>query len=503
MKMTIRLFAAVVAAGLIGSCSFQGTETGSLLLTLPDEWVAAASGAKAVSWGTVDTMRLYLKQFSTFLPIQAAAGTFSDFDVQKTTPITGLQPGKGYQLLVAFGSGSSGTFHPLGYGSSEPFQITAGVSTDVGVTIWTSPFTHVTDAANASATVLGDGFYILAGDKILYGGDFASRIPLDAGLAGRTVNSLSTGLHYAGDGVFAEELWLNTSGGIVPYSAGTFDTAFMPESVSGNTVVSGAYAMKPLDGDPVLAIFFSGGGKKVGGGGTADFSLAPKDWTWIDFEGIMETADFAAIGDLLQDVTTDLIGSYALSAEYCIVVTPLNTFRFGMDLFQIVKTKIDGGDPIDATWIINSFLNNADAKTIVSAGSSGDTQLTISCVSTVDGSDGGVLFAGTQSGVRYGPIDVQGRQTGAMATVSGTAGYRITAIASMTDESTPGNVFVAALTSGGSLLLMKNYALQKVYPFHSGLPTGSRALTWNVEADGTLTLAVTGTGGAVVMKGIQ
>ncbi len=152
----------LAATLLVASCYWNPRGgIGKITLQIPQSAVRSIGAAQATQagGGATETARVYL--YNDNMNAQVPIGTGSQY-VEATVGTSGgsitldtVPPGDGYTLVLTLGSYSGTTFVPVQYGQSAPFQVSAGKSTDVSLSMNAVPFSS-TALVGTSINGLGD-----------------------------------------------------------------------------------------------------------------------------------------------------------------------------------------------------------------------------------------------------------------------------------------------------------------------------------------------------------
>jgi hypothetical protein len=469
---------AVLAAASIG-CSFTTSERGSITLTVPANLVSSASGTKSLTGTqTVNTLRAYVVQSGSFLALSgASAGDPSDYTIpaNNTVVISGIPQGSGYTLYIALGYKAAGAtsadYFPVSiYGASSTFSVSAGVSTAVTVDTFTSNFTVISTGKNTSAAVVGSDLYLLAGGK-LYKNDWSTSVATPSAY---TVNSISAG-YWWNDGAATPELWLNTGTGIVRYNGnGGFLENFLDSNNANPVLMSGAAKLADLS----IVGFYAGSGHNIGG--FASTGSSSTETTWGGVSTSLTSLD-QSFQDLINKMNGNLVSSFAFTSNFIYLVTPINTYRFGVGEKNLFS----------ATWLKNQ-INSVTSDFIISI-----PGVTIKVL----GTDSGSLYIGTDKGLYFARVNDAGSVTSGPNQVSSSDKKEEIKL-SVKNSSVNGSAYAAALTKAGSVLLSKDGGAATVLPFYAGLPSQPTdvLLIKDTASPSGLDLIVTGANGAVTMQ---
>ncbi len=474
MKSIISVLAALLLVGCQIPGSFGGS--GNLQIHLP----GGSQSRVAASTGPADNLvRIQLVRNGIIVPLSG-----KDFLEQKlagqTVTLDGLPTGTGFQLFVSTGqypTSGGAYFETAHYQASGLFEISAGNSTSVSVTLGAARVAVVEDAAASvhstaasnSGTVLffvsgADVRRISGGDPTVFAnsalsnGSYASSIPgrLNslANNDGTIYFSTTQGLYYAADGTNRID--------DLPTPPNALRSGFATILGYSTSVNTNLYGIQ----GPGLS-----GGVSVGGS------------TWspvtIGLYGFAANPYVAYVSTGLRTVrlTGDLLGQFTSNADL------LSSVSSGVDSFYNVGEGIT--------------VATSDGTPIGPISTYWDTSYTTA-----------YTFAGTKKGVYAGPVlPFSGAPiNGTLAPVSATSGLDITFLVSLPTYYAPDSYTAAYASNTKEILIFRNSDLVDRVKSLEGLPSGDLQLEWYVDTTASppdLYLFASGTDATVVVPVIK
>ena len=491
MKKLYPALGVALAALLLAACQVPGAlGVGSLKIAVP----APASLKAATTSGQGNLIRIQLVRNGVVVPLggqnylqQGLAG--------QTITVDSLPTGTNYKVYVASGqtaTNGSGFFETSYFAASDPFEISAGTSTSVSVTLNATPVSIIEDSASANhAAVSYSGIlYFINGSAFSYvsSGDPAivTSSPLvpgylaSAGASGAKVYSVSN------DGY---GFWFNTDQGILWFNSdGTF------QSVSTGTGAltvwaSGAVTLSNGTG-PVLGYYY-GSGLTAAVAPANSSSVAPfnsGDPTWTTLTAMLSLNQGSSLQTALNKLNQAVLGVATDGYNYAYLSTGIGTIRLDTSLLNSAAA--------DPTTLGTNLQNGNDGhgNSILVATSDGTLVGPVSTYSNK--SSQAFAFAGTTKGL-YGSsvtIDKGLPSNGTLPLLGDTLGLNITSLATRaysTSYGAPDKAYTAAYSATtNEVLIYKNLNLFKRLPALAGLPSGTPQFTWYVYSSSGTTYLV-------------
>ncbi len=477
-----KLIVISVAILLAASCAFQApVETGSITLAGPRILnIPRATDSLVV--------RYVLTRDGEVIPLNERPALEIVDDTTLEVTINNLLPGAGYRLALSVGYKPEAVLEIDYYGSSQAFSIAAGSNTEVALNLEAAPaFIYLTSTGSpASATVVkntvvGNTVYILDGATLkAYVGGSHVLPDQPISIAGVTVNSISTGKYFNGTDI-ADELWLNTTGGIYRGPAGGY--AFnMKTGLAPNVTMSGAVEL-----DSHIFGIYTGGGTAIGfldaetqGDFTSD--------KWYTLDSVI--TDYHDQAGIISGISTDIIRSIAVNEDNAVslyyAVTALGTVMGSQELKTVTDDPNFSSDPL--TKINPYMMTVADGSSIEVVSSAGNRVV----VGTTTGLYTDVVMTSDAAEIL---LEIPGKPLNGLITpISGTAGLSFTALASY-KVVVGTNVITAAVSENNDVFIIENGTYKKTLDAASGVPENARPV-FHMQGD-DLYLLLTGTNGAV------
>lgn len=466
--VTIALMVVVVACQVPSS-----TGAGSLRVVLP-----SPTGSRTVTAndGYGNVVRIQLVRSGVIVPLSGQSYLQQTMAGQTVT-LDSIPVGTNYQLYVATGQiDTSGFFEVAYYQVSSAFQITAGASTAVSVTLNSTPIAVVeaTGTSYAHAAVNGgSGLYFINGSQ------FSAVSSGDPAASAGNISSTTPGTYPSGtiyslsyNSASNSPFWLSTSAGI--YTSSSWPTFSLMSSPTTAVYHSGVIYI----GSSGSLAYYWGAGLNAGlSASTAYSSVAlPSSWTTMSSLSSSLQSQLSGLSQAITAVASDGGSNYAYLAT-------------GLGSYIVPASQISTLDPSTVSSL--TVLSTADGTLI-------GPLTTYS-----NGSSVAYTFAGTTKGLYAAPVNVStGVPTssdGKLDLVSGTSGLNITSLYTAGYNSVPLTVAYSATT--GQVLIFVYSSLVFTYPTLAGLPSGTPQFTmYSTNLGGStyiVYLVITGTDATV------
>ncbi len=513
---TIRTAAFAVLAislSLLASCALLGPNEGEISFSIPDHILAssAVESSRAVlsQDGTLGYVRVYMESAGAILFLGTGGVVFETaIPADKTITINDVPPMRNCTIYLALSEKGSGDFRAVKYAKSGLFHIVAGVTSEVVVDTYQSPFRDIAKTASGFLTDTGSGvralefggsLYFLAGgtlykqnvetgvaDEVLAVSGSQGDVTIGKGLG------LAKGKELLATGGFgADQLWINTDQGIWALSAD--GRSISQVGAAGKAVLdSGALTLAYQDEETAVALDvayyqYAGG---VGGAISSDSA-----WEWEDMADYIDEVDLGPIKDTIQNSTTKLIADYDfVSGEAGVtfgyaIVPGIASLRIGADIKTTLEDlNTEGASAVDILNTItagNSIMISPDDL--------------IRAVSYLPGEANSTLFVGTSRGLySIATNAADGKLPENYVSTAINLG-RATDIIRVEAKTIGADAYVAALNKSGSVFIVKNGVLVEEFKYYTGIPQfdGKAATTgdlfWSAQG-----LVITGVNGAVL-----
>ena len=513
-RIQARLGLLAFAFAAISSCSLFGPPTGRISIPFPSAILTSGAEGSVLPTsraipapGTeLRYVRIYLESQGGLIPLVGASKVYeAGIPGDNTITIDGIPPLRNCVLYLSLGVNSGADFRAAKYVKSGIFNIAAGATSTVTLTVQDSPFADqltLGDSQGVRALSLGGHSYYLAGGRLYIDGATSTYLQVTGGANNILVaNGLGAGKAQNADGSFdfsQDRVWIAADNGVWILSADggslaqlkVLDTKGATRSISdilGAGAITINYTDSSLVGHSVDAIYYQGRGK-LGGAASSDQG----SWQWFDLAD-----NLASLGDTLKNAIESspsaMVADYAIdsSAEYAYAVMPaINSFRIGGD----VVDKVTGIDTSNTSALIDAVLKG---NTISLPTVSGIAPLITSVSKT-----GNTLYVGSDQGAFAFAVSASdGTITGAAQAL---ALGKTVSVAKLRASTINGVAWTAILGRAGNLYLLKNDTLVATYPFYTGMPdfggdaraTGS--LFWTDKG-----LMIAGTNGVVLLGNAQ
>lgn len=468
------LLVCTVIVIVFGACTFEtALETGSVFIQLPSRTFFA----QALDGAVYETARIRLNSGRTHLPIEGLE--YIDVDEDSVT-IGGLLPDS-YTIRVSFGqSTDEGILYSVtAYGESDPFAVSAGVTTNVKVglkrqIVVSDESTIGNEMVNVVA--VGMDLYSLDASGVIYKNGTRLELPE---LDGLEIQSISLGGFFDATDTWADELWINTNSGIYPYRQGSLDVDFSAgmalapgESLKINRTF--VHLIEDAGGAPLsIVIGVQGAGLDSLMGTFVDYvdRNNPAAWVWYGWNALDDVSGLGAIKEALTAVG-EVVYDFVFEDEYLYAATALQTFYFTTDdLDELIAYFADLGD-VESEMELETVLGFFNIVVL----SGGDDEGKV--IKTVEVEDS-VLYFGTNTandphnGVLAAEIDAT---TGAVEAdavkLEETDGFNIQEI--LYSEAAG----LAIARSEDAILVLDDGEFHMEIPFYAGLPGAVRDAVW-------------------------
>lgn len=451
---------------LFSTCSLEMSK-GSLPIVLPKRLSDYAISRSTTPEQDYDYARIYLKAETGYFNIdKSTEEVYVDvsYSVGSYT-ITGLEPGEKYTVYVYFGYKQEEVLHSTSHYaiSEENFKITSGVNNEVEMTIFETEVTWLEEynakdieqilTIKRSETDIDLYAFTKAGEIIEEG------VVINTGLE----NITSIGKGYDLNKV--EQLWINTSTGIVPYvnDSAILDFSMNLTLIDLNIEESEGIFMNN-NGEANILVYYQGQG--LIGGTRIDSSITYSEYDWYGKDDLIENVE--GIEDMIKDLDK-FIYDFVSFEDYAYVVTalPLPSFLITgdvMDRYDALK-EIEGSD-------VPSFEGIKTIVDFINVWNSNDEQVTVKSLAAIKSN--GILYLGSDEGIYYTAFNsLDGTITGS---------DNVTTIISNTNDEhiiklENGENYVAAITDNG-VLIVKGTNIIKELNFYMGLPENISDITW-------------------------
>ncbi len=503
MKKLAIVLAAAAAALILATCTLEAPAQGHVTITVPRNLIAGGGAAKVLDTagnGAVTAIRLYIELNGSFLKQSGDLDYFqanlsaSSGGSDANTITLDLPPTSGYKIRAALGT-TVGGWQTLYFGETGTFTVAAGVFTtqNLGIQYFAPALLAQTPTTVPSVTLtIGANSYWLEG-AFLKGSDGTS-----VSTAAYTVSSLSKGLWFDISASFRDEVWLNTSQGLVRLDPSHTSLSAVSTGFGANAVASGAIVAS-LGGPPSLLVYYFGKGKDLGiRYSNLSSSTSTAGWTSFDLLSNLTGANLDLVNKITKDLVTAIVQSGA--GGFSTSTTKFIYVASALGLFNRSGSDINSTD--FETWFTDVL--SGTAKTLQF--SSGGKAATVGQLALDGGLSSPVLYAGTDLGLFATAVAAADGTPGSSTALS-MGGSAATAVAAFVDGP---NSYAAALDDAGNLFAFKNQVPMTFtstgsgnvawafVPFYAGLPSKPGSLSFFVSL-GQIYLRVAGEGGYSVL----
>lgn len=481
MKILRVCVVVVAAALLLLSCYGMTTQTtGKIQFAVSSRTISSAPS------GTTPQVRISLFSVKS-INGQLVGGSLFTFpsglsyypaNVGTTVTLPNIPVGSWAILVSAGGVDASGNFITTDY--DFPYQVVSvapGVNNPVSVTLTASPVTSIRALAGqnvnglAAASVAaspGSNYSVFASTSTaLYGVS-----PIITSLAtpppGLSINSISPG--YTSNGVtVGGAIYLNTTGGIVPYDGSTTYPGFATGDAR-SILQSGAFADPSAPG--YIALFYQRSG---GVGGTYTNSSTPSNWVDVD---------------LSSEIAGQPIYNFTLTHNT--TTTSYGYFASKLGAFRVDQSVVQDQTTANRILSVAKFFTVPDASTILSL-----------CAA---GSGAQPLYIGTTSGAWVATL----QENSSTAPIAPNPTRIISGDSILQIASAPASsgipTYVAFLSPYNLYVLNTSTNKIKTYPFYAGLPGRLTSMAWSstgptLYISGASSTAIGSSGGLVTISG--
>lgn len=466
MKSKTIIFTIIIIT-LFG-CSLE-SKSGSLPIVLPRSLTEFESNSRELSRAVeydYEIARIYLKSDTGYYNIDDSTN-----EVYKDIPysvgsyvITGLNPGKIYEIFVLFGSVDNGILHStMHYGYSRPITITAGINNKVEVNLDVAEVTWENNYITKNVKQLIN----IGGTINSYTGD--GEVLIDGSVRNTEVTNItSIGKGKKLDG--SDILWINTNDGIYPYENSadmTFSSALTDTGLSIDE--SAGIEFTKTSGETMILAYFQGTGTI--GGTQIENGETPSEW--FGKNDLIE--NMPEMEDMVNEVDK-IIYDFVSFGKYAYVATALPFAPFLVD-----GNVIDDYDNLEKTEDsdIPTFEQLKSLVTFLEVYDSNIEQVTIKSVTAIEdtklylGSDNGIYVANINSDgtIKDGEDINDDGKIDITTLVSGTFNKKILKLEA-NDSS-----YVGAITKDG-VLIIKDNSVVKEFKFYMGLPENISDIAW-------------------------
>jgi hypothetical protein len=468
----------LAVATLLASCMLDmPVQTGSVVINLPSR----ATIARELAGEELDytVARVWLMSGATRINVGGLGYTESTSD---SVVISGLLPDV-YGVQVSFGQSEDGVLHSVvAYGTSDPFRISAGVTTPVVVTLQPQSVYSMEGTVgtpHVDVVAIGSDLYTLTADGALFENGVAFT---DSALTGKHIQSITAGAFFATETTLAEELWINTDDGIYPLRNGVLVDDFsdaMTIGEAGLDVDTTFHFLTINHDNPAessLVILAQGTGLESVIGTFITYSMSGDSatWEWYGWDVLDDVEGLGAIKDALTSVG-EVVYDIKFDDRFIIAATALQTLLLPKDnMTDLIDYFMDLSDPA-ADMDLETVLGFFYIVTITADGQ-GKTIKTVEIADTY-------LYLGTNTANDPGNglfVAQVNATTGAITAdaqlVSETSGVGIREISY---NATIGRVFAR---SDRELYVLVSGVLTKQIPGYAGLPGSLLAAEWDESA---------------------
>jgi|GEM_PF-3459668 len=493
MKKLYPALGAVLAALLLTACQMPGAlGVGSLQIAVP---VPAGLRAATTS-GQGNLIRIQLVRNGVVVPLggqnilqQGLAG--------QTITVNGLATGTNYKIYAASGSmnaNGTGFFETSYYAASDPFEISAGTSTSVSVTLNPTPISIIEDggtSVNHAAVSYNNALYFIDGAdfKFVTGADPAPAATLSTQIAG----FLSSAGAATGTKVYSvsfngySSFWFNTSQGILPFDATEVGGLFQNVSTGTGTASLAVWqsGTVTLTGGSALA-FYYGPGLTVGLAPAANYGNAPFSSgvpTWTTLTSMLSLSPGSTLETALNKLNQAVSGVATDAANYVYISTGIGAYRLDSSLLGQGTSQLG----IDLT---NG--NDGNGNSILLATEDGSLIGPVSTYS--DTSSKAFAFAGTTKGLyaaAVAPASGIPSGDGKLQLLTETSGLNITGLQTLphlasSSTNGPNTAYTVAYSATtNEVLIYNDLSLVTRLSALAGLPSGTLNFTWHLYNNGS------------------
>lgn len=307
---------------LTGCYVAPGDGEGSIGVQLPDDDPDGSTQDPDLEG---QTARIYLLQGDTLVDL--TENVFVDIDLvegNRAVTVGPVPAGNGYQVILLLGETDEEVFYPARFAVSEVFTVISGESNEITPLV-TEPNDMLAVAPDligedlVGITATPDGVFTATTDT-LFVGDANLNFDDGSDVAGdQLVNSLSVGWFFDGS-AFAQEPWLNTTEGILPYRGAAFDADFSANLAQTSVLSSGSFGIG-LGADRNLYAFFQIDGGLGGLWVTNDNRGTPAAWEWLDEVDLSDLVTGQPVHDFVVDFDNEAVyfatklGAFRLTTE--------------------------------------------------------------------------------------------------------------------------------------------------------------------------------------------
>jgi hypothetical protein len=526
--MTLKKLAILSGVALLilatTGCTFLAPRLGNLSFEIPldalQELYDAPQNAegRALWTGTPATrVRVYLESNGALINLQGGGVVFeTDIPGNRIITIENLPPASNCRLYISL-SAAATPFRTLRFFSSSTFQVVSGATRDITLSWSDSPFDDIfipsiSDPKGIKAAVVETGIetgifnrYFAANGSVFLKNPEAEAQTLREGLG--IINSLSAGNVLVpglavGEEVVTEaslgdpQLWINTNSGILTLPPeGSYITQKPDITESGVIHLKFTKEADAEEGTPEEPFEFDLAFYQRRG--SIGFGLVSgAEWEWQDLVDDMlssgdgegtSTEDQSTI-DKFINPNSNIIAGYAVDehSKFAYFITALGTYRLDGDTVDKLVAPGEGEEKS-----INQILTEVLDPNMISIPNQKIQALDYA---------GGRLTIGTDKGIWNSMVDPE---TGKPASlVSAGINANVVRVRSRRFEEQGDNSWTAtaALTSAGTVMILKNGVLFRSYRFFTGIPsfggnaTANGNLLWTDEG-----LIITGTDSAVLL----
>jgi hypothetical protein len=515
--MTLKKLAILSGVALLilatTGCTFLAPRLGNLSFEIPldalQELYDAPQNAegRALWTGTPATrVRVYLESNGALINLQGGGVVFeTDIPGNRIITIENLPPASNCRLYISL-SAAATPFRTLRFFSSSTFQVVAGATRDITLSWSDSPFDDIfiaNDPKGIKAAVVGTERYFAANRQIFSSADLSEALYT----APSDINSLSVGNvlvpgEAAGEekatdaSLGAPQLWINTATGIFSLVG---DRLINKTNITESGVINLQFTREedpeadPLVDDGPITFDLAFYQRR----GSFGFGLVSGAvWEWQDLvDDILSSSD--GEGTSAEDQSTiekfinpnnNIIAGYAVdeNAKFAYFITALGTYRLDGDT---VDNLVDPGEGEEKS--ISEILTEVLDPNMISIPNQKIQALDYA---------GGRLTLGTDRGIWNSLVDQETGRPGSLVSTGVNANVVRVRSRKFVEEDNSIWTATAALSSAGTVMILKNGVLVRSYRFFTGIP----AFGGNATANGNLLwtdegLIITGTDSAVLL----
>jgi len=471
---------------------------GSLKIAVP----APSALRGATTSGHGDQIRIQLVRNGVVVPLGGQA-TLQQGLAGQTITVDGLATGTNYKIYASSGStatNGSGFFETSYYAESDPFEISAGTSTDVSVTLNPTPISIIEDVGSSyhAAVYYNYKLYFINGSDFNY---VSSGDPATAAMSTQTTSFLSAAsassakvysVSHNGYGSF----WFNTNQGILQFDS----TAGGFQNLSSGTASLTVWNSGTVTLGTNFLAFYYGPGLTVG---LAPSSSPPSSPfaagvpTWTTLSSMMNLSQGSTLQTALSKLNQAVSGVATDGSNYAYISTGIGAYRLQSALLGQTASAL-GTDLTNGT--------DSNGNSILLATEDGALIGPVSTYS--DTTSKAFAFAGTNKGLYATAVatatGIPSTGDAKLPLLPETAGMNITSLNTRSYSTFfgAGNVAYTAAYSASTneILVYKDLTLLKRISVLAGVPSGTPQFCWYSYFSGStayMLLVITGTDATV------